>query len=463
MDIYLDFNVNLDKPEIKALAFDYNTSTGYHNGRRYENDDPYEGTVLRNGKIGELFLDVPEPPSSKWRVGAIKIQDKYSTTKSFDIPLLINEKWSIDKVVWGTNGGKPVIVSSTPMSRTSIISVYENNILVAPVFYLFLHIDVPSTTENRISNWLRNYDHQGNSQDLLVLIKAKLTEYQVDESQFLLESSVRISCNSAPQLRDPNARARLLCLHKQIDENGKFRDTHFSSSSVVNPKDMFRLQSANGVCGDFEDPVIFPDLSNADNEPKPSTYSDWSNEQSIRLRFHSERIAATDSPSQDETHTIDATPGTEMQVLDRALEQIISNSDPVCTPGTLTSSRYKVTTIVSFPEYKIEWRTKRIEIGCSRVTINLPVLRQRNASLNLYIFIVYPKDMSGTSFKILKSCAISAALVGGVLGSVTGNFAVAVVTFNKVFKICVEVRVKECFDGGPLMLKVIDRDWYDVS
>ena len=150
MDIYLDFNVNLDKPEIKALAFDYNTSTGYHNGRRYENDDPYEGTVLRNGKIGELFLDVPEPPSSKWRVGAIKIQDKYSTTKSFDIPLLINEKWSIDKVVWGTNGGKPVIVSSTPMSRTSIISVYENNILVAPVFYLFLHIDVPSTTENRI-------------------------------------------------------------------------------------------------------------------------------------------------------------------------------------------------------------------------------------------------------------------------------------------------------------------------
>jgi|GEM_PF-2296879 len=140
-------------------------------------------------------------------------------------------------------------------------------------------------------------------------------------------------------------------------------------------------------------------------------------------------------------------------ITDVLVDKIIPRPASIC--GIMKRYNYEIAKIAEWPEFKIEWRRKRIKIGCTRITITYPVLRTRKATLRFFIYFKVPKSITTAAFNIAKYCGKSSALKGGVIGIVSGNLALAIAAFKASFKDCVKREIKKCIYPGLFTVKVV--------
>jgi len=183
-----------------------------------------------------------------------------------------------------------------------------------------------------------------------------------------------------------------------------------------------------------------------------SNLKQWADERkSFFLKIGEELFSGKIEPKQYR-EVRDVPPGKMADdVYESVIDDILSKIVPMdCAPTR--KNQIKLLNIFAWPEFKVEWKSIRIKIGCSEITFVYPVLRVRISTLVLYVYYSVPQNTLSTSLKIAETCAIRAALGGAVLGAIVGNFAVAVGAFNSLFKTCIEREILNCVNPGILTL-----------
>ena len=138
-------------------------------------------------------------------------------------------------------------------------------------------------------------------------------------------------------------------------------------------------------------------------------------------------------------------------LLDKALRDIV----PVQCRGSMQREQVKLISVFAWPEFKLEWRSVRIKVGCARITIVVPVIRIRIAHLVLYMYYHFPRQVDQAVLTIVKNCAIRAALAGAVIGIVVGNPAAAITAFQSYLMSCVQQDAYECLNPGIFLVKEV--------
>jgi hypothetical protein len=123
--------------------------------------------------------------------------------------------------------------------------------------------------------------------------------------------------------------------------------------------------------------------------------------------------------------------------------------------GNMNEERIKIATIGVWPEFKLDWGSKIIKIGCTKITIKYPILRIRISKIVVYAYFSLPVSYGQTAFQIAYHCAVSSALGSAILGVILANPGVAIVSFQTLFQTCVKNEVISCLNGGLATIKEI--------
>lgn len=106
---------------------------------------------------------------------------------------------------------------------------------------------------------------------------------------------------------------------------------------------------------------------------------------------------------------------------------------------------HKVGTLYQYPEWKLEWKMKKVKIGkCTILKIKLPVLHSRTTKRVLYAIVLSTKEAKEFLERLFINCMEKSVIVGGLLLLVTGgNFATALAAFKLSMKACLASKVPE--------------------
>ena len=298
-------------------------------------------------------------------------------------------------------------------SGTIKVNVICGQELSINIFYrLYLQDGIAESPKNRALFLFSEYDPANHGDDISAWVNANLSD-DLDSSMFMLESIVALEKIGDRYDVDDSQRRALLALYGQDDYN-----TSGQIHMVYN--------------GEY-------------------TVEQWANETQATLRKIGEEQSKDDEPPVA-SEVQEVPPGQADLQLGTILDEITSDIIP-SDCGVMRREEDKLLTLFSWPEFKIEWRKKRIKIGCSTITITYPILRTRTSKIVFYVYYSLPRNVGATVFKIASTCAIRSALGGGVVGIVMGNPAAALATFNALFKRCIEREVVKCIHPGLLTLK----------
>lgn len=208
------------------------------------------------------------------------------------------------------------------------------------------------------------------------------------------------------------------------------------------PRDALIAYWSGQVTGDFY-------AGNSDN------YASWLREREYIVVLIDRKAIEQDPGPQENSHQIDVEdidedPGPH---LDRLIEPEANRLD--CSDVSQRVER-PVATLLQWPEFMIRPTSVRIKVGCARITVRLPRLHTRTASMKLYYFYATPRIQSQWIIRQLEDCAHFAIMAGAVVGIATGNLATAIVTFKSLFTECVKQKLQDalrCFIPGLLILK----------
>jgi hypothetical protein len=103
-----------------------------------------------------------------------------------------------------------------------------------------------------------------------------------------------------------------------------------------------------------------------------------------------------------------------------------------CTPDK--TERAPILVLFTWPEFKIEWRDTRIDIGCGvTMVVTLPVLFTRMSRIVLWVALAHPKDFDNLLVRQLVDCLIRASLAAVVVGLALEDIDSACAAFDAVF------------------------------
>lgn len=318
-------------------------------------------------------------------------------TENIEFP--ITELWLLEQ---GNN----------PSGTIKVNVICGQELSIGIVYRLHLKDGIAEAPKNRALTLFAEYDPAIHGDDISAWVKSNLSD-GLESSMFILESVVTLEKVGTRYDVDDSQRRALLALYGQDDY-----DTSGQIHMVYN--------------GDY-------------------TIEQWGNETKATLRKIGEEQSKDDEPPVA-SEIQEVPPGQADQQLGTILDQITGAIIP-SDCGVMQREEHKLLTLLSWPEFKIEWRKKRIKIGCSTITITYPVLRTRTSRIVFYVYYSLPRSVGATVFKIASTCAIRSALGGGVVGIVMGNPAAALATFNALFKRCIEREVVKCIHPGLLTLK----------
>ena len=179
------------------------------------------------------------------------------------------------------------------------------------------------------------------------------------------------------------------------------------------------------------------------NDDEGLDWSSWVRENGINAEFVSVEEYYQSEPIQTDLNN-------EGFVSDIIGDYLVkATGDGPCKIGKNTEEkRIHLLRLSKWPEIKVEWRRKKIKVGCSTITIKYPVFWKRESRLEYYVFWAIPKDVLYTAKIIAESCAKRSALKAAVLGLVLMNFAAALSAFVANFKSCVIEDIKSCVFPG---------------
>lgn len=167
---------------------------------------------------------------------------------------------------------------------------------------------------------------------------------------------------------------------------------------------------------------------------------EWFAREGIELRFVREESGHKfENPKKDSLREQDANGRDHSSILDEVVEQVAGDLN---CDDQYTNKRHPVMTVIAWPEFKIEWYSHVIKVGCTRIKIWLPKLRTRISEIILYATVaIAMNDTDVTLLQIVGDCAVSSALVGGGIGVVTWNFVAALAAFKVLFENCIYIKV----------------------
>ena len=102
---------------------------------------------------------------------------------------------------------------------------------------------------------------------------------------------------------------------------------------------------------------------------------------------------------------------------DQALDQRVNREaeNASCSGDQYQIQKWKIATLLTFPEFMVIWRDLDIDIGCGvHVVLSYPVLQVRWSDLTLYAFARYPSDLGKLIENAVTDCAWKSALAGAV-------------------------------------------------
>jgi len=204
--------------------------------------------------------------------------------------------------------------------------------------------------------------------------------------------------------------------------------------------------------------ALFALLGIGGSNPPPSTihavgdYSltNWAQGRNLKLVLMGRELVADDSDPPANPDSAVLGDADDLQQVSAAIDAIVDHIIPgEC--GQMRLEQIKLLTLAAWPEFKIEWHQKRIKIGCSRITISVPVLRIRITKLVFYVYFKVPVHIDRFIITIARTCAVRSALTSAVIGVVTSNIGAAVASFVPLFKRCIEQEIRNCLHPGLLL------------
>lgn len=126
--------------------------------------------------------------------------------------------------------------------------------------------------------------------------------------------------------------------------------------------------------------------------------------------------------------------------------------------GEMERKEHKLFTLVSWPEFMLEFKEITIRIGCVQITVTVPVIKTRTSKIFFYVYFSVFVDAGKSAKRIAERCALKAAIEGSVVGLITLNPGVALAEFLESFKQCIIKDILSCTDAGIFTIK-FSTDW----
>lgn len=326
-----------------------------------------------------------------------------------DVPFLMVEEWAVEEITVDDLGN----TTGTIQSGINNIDVVLSQAIDINVEYWLYFKDGISEDSKLLGRKLFNqFDPATNGTDLNAWIKTQLNEI-LTEDMFILDTCVVLEKNGDRNELNIEQRLALLKLYGQAA--GEQR----SEIHVIGDESM----------------------------------TQWAERKNVKVRQIGEYIKESQS---EPAVTRSVREIKKPEQADNYADDIISQITTILVPsecGTMTDKKHKLLSLLAWPEFKIEWKTIRIKIGCTKISISIPVLRVRISELIFYVYYSLPVHIDRFIFKIAETCAIRSALGAAIIGIIMSNPAAAFASFNALFKRCLEQEIKNCVNAGLLTIK----------
>ncbi|MBG6129949.1 hypothetical protein IWQ47_001968 [Aquimarina sp. EL_43] len=342
-------------------------------------------------------------------------------SKQDNVIFLVEEEYVIEKGesrVLGDNPRQCIADGTIEYQGTVKINiVYSHDLDIKLEYLLYLKKNIPLSAGKLAKSLFKQYNRVTHGDNIIKWIESQLRD-GLTKDMFIIDTHPTFE-----KLSD------------RIEVDASQRES------------LFRL-----YCSD-EGGLIFDE-----NGERILGYGKWANQENIACRKIGEKLLfGSNQPEESlEVREYPSNTPPSKQELDSITEALINRIiPPTNNCGKMQRYNQKLLQLLEWPEFKIEWKTKRIKIGCSKITISYPVLRIRKSEIVFYAYISVPQNVGVTAFNIAKACAFSSALKGAVIGVVLGNLPLAISTFKISFKDCIEREIKKCIYPGLFTVKEV--------
>ena len=363
-------------------------------------------------QASSLKVNTPEKPG----YSLVETRESKDKPKEEDVIFQVEETWAIEK-------------DSAPTGYNKLTVIYSQTIALDVVFHLLFKDGEPEAAKQHAITLLNQYDPLVHGADIEGWVTANLGD-ELKEDMFVLDTELVIEKRGEWHIVN-------------CDQLAAFWQLHGNNFSNPAPHDHACWGGGSDAGGDLN---IIGDYN----------IHQWSDDLGITVRFISRKLLMEWEPTAgDFIHEL--TPPDSVNDI-QTVESIIDNTADLLVPsdcGAMKHKKHRVATIYNWPEFKIEWRSKRIKIGCATVTIVYPILRTRTAKMACYVFYSVPVNTAQTALKVAETCAIRSALSAGVVGVITANPALAQAAFNELFRRCVMKEIIKCINPGLMTIKEV--------
>ena len=336
--------------------------------------------------------------------------NNFFPTYSQEIPFMVTEEWAVEEIILDSNGNQTGSIQS---GINLVDVVLGQKIKVNAEYWVYFKNGVSQEAKVYGRSLLKSFDPQQHGDDLNAWIKANLNDV-LKEDMFSIETCIHIDKNGSRQELNIDQRIALLTLFGEANGNAR------GNINVIN--------------GEGE-------------------YSQWTESKNLKIRKVGESIKTDQSAPPITRNVREVEPP---QQSEDVVNDIIDEITRVLVPsqcGKMRRQQHRLLDLFEWPEFKIEWKKIRIKIGCSKITISVPVLRVRISRIVFYVHYSLPVHIDRFVFKIAETCAIRSALGAAIIGIIMSNPASAFASFNALFKRCLEQEIKNCVNSGLLTIK----------
>jgi hypothetical protein len=285
-------------------------------------------------------------------------------------------------------------------------------------YVLFLKDDLPQEKVERAIKLVDEYDPQISS-DLSAWIAEQIKDGWLNESEIALLADVHIQKSGA-----------------------------YSELNITQREALFRLYG-----------LMPPRIETRIDVLPETSFPDWAQKRYATLDLVGTEAIRRNQPQvgREVAEVKAGTPpgSTAQSEIRKLLDDITRNILPVECRGDFRRQERRLLSVLEWPEFKIEWYTISIKVGCAVIKFDVPRLLIRLAHLVIFIYYHVPQKFDEAIITIVKNCAIRSALSGAVIGIVVGNPAAALAAFQSFFVDCLRQDAFACVNPGIFLVKEV--------
>lgn len=360
--------------------------------------DPLIQAFFLNPDPAVTGLDQVLTPPAGFSKEDVRMEAAYHERESIEFPMI--ERWSI-------------VQAGTALTYVKVFVTRIQDLVITCGAELFLQNGIPDPARAKARALFQAYDPAADGPDIEAWVRASLSD-GLTEAMFSIKAKWH------------------------LEKERPLRDGKTAQRDAM--KALYEGKQGSGIHSDI--PVV-GDLP----------VQKWAEDSQVTLEKVSEDIMTEPyvDPQASVSHEVPAGK-TPDDVVDGIVDEVLSKIVPVSC-GDMREERFKLLTIVKWPEFKFTPSTRTIEIGCFTVVIPWVDVEVRTAEISIYAYYALPRDVARTVWKIAEACALRAALGGAVVGIVAMNPAPAAAAFELLFTRCLEREVPKCIHAGLLKLQ----------